>query len=114
METERKGLPKEVTESAWFKNLPVMDWKGMLKPHRKKLAEIGVNPDSLDEKYLSFVATLMNGWVPFEKILSLERVFEHLDEAWQRYEDCFDMGFCDMTRNVESVLKELKEAYYSD
>ena len=114
METKRKGLPPEVTESDWFKNLPVMNWKGMLEKHRKKLAEIGVNADSLDKKYLEFVATLMNGWVPFEKILSLERVFDHLDEALQRYENCFERGSGDMTRNVEIVLEELKENHYPD
>ncbi len=114
MGTNRKGLPLEITESDWFKNLPVITWKGMLEDHRERLEEVGVDLDSLDKKYLAFVATLMSSWEFFETILSLDKIFEHLDEAWQRYERGFERGFGSMSRNAESAVKELKEAHYPD
>lgn len=112
MGTEQKGLPPEITESDWYKELPVIDWTGMLEKHREKLTEIGVDLDSLDRKYFAFVATLMNGWGYYEKILSLEKIFEHLYEAWQTYEGCFSMGFGDMSMNVEIAVKRVRDELY--
>lgn len=112
MGTEQGGLPPEITESDWYKKLPVINWMGMLEKHREKLTEIGVDLDSLDRKYFAFVATLMNSWGYYEKILSLEKIFEHLDEAWRKYEGCFRMGFCDMSMNVEIAVKGTRDEFY--
>lgn len=112
MGTEQGGLPPEITESDWYKKLPVIDWMGMLEKYREKLTEIGVDLDSLDRKYFAFVATLMNGWGYYEKILSLEKIFEHLDEALREYEISFEMGFCDMSMNVEIAVKRVRDDHY--
>ena len=107
-------LSKEITESNWYKKLPVVNWEGALEEYQEKLAECGVDLETLDKKYLAFVANLMFSWKYHEKTLSLLKIFEHLEEAWQRYELSFDMGFCDISLNIDIAVKDIKEKYYKE
>lgn len=107
-------LPKEIVESEWYKNLPEANWGGALEKYREKLATCGVDLETLDKKYLAFVANLMFSWEYHEKTLSLPKIFEHLEEAWQRYEVAFKMGFCDVSLNIDIAVKDIKEKYYQE
>jgi len=107
-------LPKEVTESEWYKNLPEANWMGMIEQYRDRLAVCGIDLDQIEKTYLAFVATLVTQWERYGKILSFEKIFEHLEEAHQEYEKPFENGFCDMSMNVEIAVEKIKEKYYQE
>jgi len=108
VEELKMGLPKEIKESKWYKELPVMDFKKLLGQYRDELASNGVDLDDLKGRELEFVWVFMSGQRRYQAILPLKDVLDHLDEALRNYEESFELGFADMGMNVKIAVEHVK------
>jgi hypothetical protein len=102
------GLPKEIAESERYQNLPTIESR--LKPgmekYREELEACGIDFDELRSTRMVFLQSYLSQRSAFEGI-NLQMVVGSLNELLERYNSCFDMGFCDISMNMRIAIKEV-------
>jgi len=105
---EMSGLPKEITEFEWYKNLPTIESR--LKPgmekYREELAECGIDLDELGSSRLTFLQSYLSQRGAYGST-TLKEVADNLDALVKRYDSCFEMGFGDVSMNTSIAIKEI-------
>lgn len=90
-----------------------MFWQSMVENcHSDFVSKYELNLNEIDEKYHALISTFAGSWRGFDEILTFDKFLPYIEEAYKEYESCFDMGFCDMSRNCEIAIKKIKERHY--
>lgn len=101
-------LPKEITESEWYKELPTIE--SCLKPgmekYREELSGCGIDLDDLRSSRLVFLQSFLSQRNAYPSVI-LQAVVDNLDSLIERYDSCFDMGFGDISMNTKIAIEEI-------
>ncbi len=112
-------LPKEITESEWYKNLPVINWRDEIEERSEFMSEFNINLDEIDEKYLVIIANISRNskwkrWKGYTDILPLDKILLHIAEIHANYEESIAMGFKDMGPMTKFAIEKVKDKYYPE